>query len=137
MKVTECARSSHDSELLLSIGDVIFPTSSLFHVTHPLERRLVLICLHELTPFQITLSGVQKSSLGELSGGQRSLLALALVLALLKYKPAPLYILDEIDAALDLSHTQRIGKLIVMKLNTSLVSADTHRDHLSPLVRST
>lgn len=35
---------------------------------------------------QVTLSGVTKSSLGELSGGQRSLLALALVLALLKFK---------------------------------------------------
>jgi structural maintenance of chromosome 2 len=46
-----------------------------------------------------------KDSLSELSGGQRSLLALSFVLALLKYKPAPLYILDEIDAALDLSHT--------------------------------
>lgn len=77
----------------------------------------VLIVPHGLTKFplllytlQVTLSGVKKASLGELSGGQRSLLALALTLALLKYKPAPLYILDEIDAALDLSHTQRIGK---------------------------
>ena len=39
-------------------------------------------------------------------------MALSLVLALLKYKPAPIYILDEIDAALDLSHTQNIGKMI-------------------------
>ena len=53
-----------------------------------------------------------KESLSELSGGQRSLLALSFVLALLKYKPAPLYILDEIDAALDLQHTQNIGKMI-------------------------
>ncbi len=50
-----------------------------------------------------------KHSLSELSGGQRSLLALSFMLALLLYKPAPLYILDEIDAALDLSHTQNIG----------------------------
>ena len=42
-----------------------------------------------------------KESLTELSGGQRSLLALSFILALLKYKPAPLYILDEIDSALD------------------------------------
>ena len=48
----------------------------------------------------------------DLSGMQRSLLALSLVLALLKYKPAPMYILDEIDAALDLSHTQNIGTMI-------------------------
>ena len=53
-----------------------------------------------------------KESLSELSGGQRSLLALSLILSLLLFKPAPLYILDEVDAALDLSHTQNIGKMI-------------------------
>ena len=39
----------------------------------------------------------------------RSLIALSLIMALLQFKPAPMYILDEIDAALDLSHTQHIG----------------------------
>ena len=61
---------------------------------------------------KVAFQGVWKSSLTELSGGQKSLLALSLVLALLKYKPAPMYILDEIDAALDLSHTQNIGTMI-------------------------
>jgi structural maintenance of chromosome 2 len=32
-------------------------------------------------------------------------------MALLRFKPAPMCILDEIDAALDLSHTQHIGTL--------------------------
>lgn len=41
----------------------------------------------------------------------RSLVALALILSLLQFKPAPMYILDEVDAALDLSHTQNIGRL--------------------------
>jgi structural maintenance of chromosome 2 len=54
---------------------------------------------------KVSFSGAWKDSLSELSGGQRSLLALSLILALLKYHPAPLYILDEIDSALDLSHT--------------------------------
>jgi structural maintenance of chromosome 2 len=40
------------------------------------------------------------------------LLALSLILALLLFKPAPMYILDEVDAALDLSHTQNIGQMI-------------------------
>ena len=48
----------------------------------------------------------------QLSGGQRSLLALSLILGLLLFKPAPMYILDEIDAALDLSHTQNIGVML-------------------------
>ncbi|KAK9762665.1 Structural maintenance of chromosomes protein 2 [Basidiobolus ranarum] len=60
---------------------------------------------------KVCLGGVWKQSLTELSGGQRSLIALSLILALLQFKPAPMYILDEIDAALDLSHTQNIGQL--------------------------
>jgi structural maintenance of chromosome 2 len=61
---------------------------------------------------KVALGGVWKTGLSELSGGQRSLVALALILALLQHKPAPLYILDEVDAALDLSHTQNIGSLL-------------------------
>lgn len=60
----------------------------------------------------VGFGGSWKESLSELSGGQRSLLALSLILALLLFKPAPMYILDEIDAALDLSHTQNIGQML-------------------------
>lgn len=31
---------------------------------------------------------------------------------MLLFKPAPLYILDEVDAALDLSHTENIGVML-------------------------
>ena len=62
--------------------------------------------------FKVRLGEVWKQSLVELSGGQRSLIALSLIMALLQFKPAPMYILDEVDAALDLSHTQNIGQLI-------------------------
>jgi len=61
---------------------------------------------------KIAFNDIWKDSLTELSGGQRSLLALSLVLALLLFKPAPMYILDEVDSALDLSHTQNIGHMI-------------------------
>ncbi|XP_044253418.1 structural maintenance of chromosomes protein 2 [Tribolium madens] len=61
---------------------------------------------------KVSLGGIWKDSLTELSGGQRSLAALSLILAMLLFKPAPLYILDEIDAALDLSHTQNIGRML-------------------------
>ncbi|CAJ0748244.1 13808_t:CDS:10, partial [Entrophospora sp. SA101] len=61
---------------------------------------------------KVQLGSVWKEGLNELSGGQRSLIALSLILALLQFKPAPMYILDEVDAALDLSHTQNIGQLL-------------------------
>ena len=44
---------------------------------------------------RVAFGGVWKESLTELSGGQRSLLALSLILAMLLFKPAPIYILDE------------------------------------------
>lgn len=68
---------------------------------------------------KVKLGGVWKESLTELSGGQRSLTALALILSLLKYRPAPFYILDEVDAALDLSHTQNIGNLLKKRFKSS------------------
>lgn len=68
---------------------------------------------------RVRLGGVWKDSLTELSGGQRSLTALALILALLRFRPAPMYILDEVDAALDLSHTQNIGSLLKRRFHGS------------------
>ena len=40
-------------------------------------------------------------------------------MSLLQFKPAPMYILDEVDAALDLSHTQNIGRLIKTRFKGS------------------
>lgn len=71
---------------------------------------------------KVGFNGVWKESLNELSGGQRSLVALSLILAMLKYKPAPIYILDEVDAALDMSHTQNIGQMLKMHFTNSQVN---------------
>lgn len=68
---------------------------------------------------KVKLGNIWKESLVELSGGQRSLIALSLIMALLQFRPAPMYILDEVDAALDLSHTQNIGHLIKTRFKGS------------------
>lgn len=79
------------------------------------NAKLVLVneaSIQEGLNIKVCLGAVWKESLSELSGGQRSLVALSLILAQLKFNPAPLYILDEVDAALDQSHTQNIGLMI-------------------------
>lgn len=58
-------------------------------------------------------------SLSELSGGQRSIVAMCLMFASLTYRPAPFYIFDEIDSALDLNHTQHIGEIIQHEFTTA------------------
>lgn len=84
--------------------------------------KLVLLEGKEITEgleIKVMLGKIWKESLAELSGGQRSLVALSLILALLQFKPAPMYILDEVDAALDLNHTQNIGHLIKTRFKGS------------------
>ena len=52
--------------------------------------------------------------LGQLSGGQKSLVALALIFAIQKCQPAPFYLFDEIDAALDTQHRKTVAGIIII-----------------------
>lgn len=48
----------------------------------------------------------------DLSGGEKTLSSLALVFALHHYNPSPIYVMDEIDAALDFKNVSIIGNYI-------------------------
>lgn len=48
----------------------------------------------------------------QLSGGQKSLVALALIFAIQKCDPAPFYLFDEIDQALDAQHRKAVADMI-------------------------
>lgn len=50
--------------------------------------------------------------IGTLSGGEKSMVALAFIFAIQKYKSAPIYFLDEIDSYLDDSHCEALGRLL-------------------------
>lgn len=68
-----------------------------------------------------------KDNLNSCSGGQKSILALSLVLALLLSKPAPIYILDEIDAALDDSKVQNVAQMLKAHFGRSQFLIVSHR----------
>ena len=59
---------------------------------------------------QVSFTGKQAEmrEMNQLSGGQKSLVALTLIFAIQKCDPAPFYLFDEIDQALDAQHRYEI-----------------------------
>ena len=50
--------------------------------------------------------------LAAMSGGEKSLTALAFIFAIQRHNPAPFYALDEIDAFLDAANAERVGEMV-------------------------
>ena len=57
-------------------------------------------------------------NISNLSGGEKTLSSLALVFALHHYKPTPLYVMDEIDAALDFRNVSSVSLFSVDTLTS-------------------
>lgn len=67
--------------------------------------------------------------MSQLSGGQKALVALALIFAIQRCDPAPFYIFDELDQALDSSYRQAVANLIHGQAN--------HPDNPTQFITST
>ncbi|MHC1624906.1 MAG: chromosome segregation protein SMC [Methermicoccaceae archaeon] len=57
-------------------------------------------------------SGKQLQRLEALSGGEKSLTALAFIIAIQEYEPAPFYVFDEVDMFLDGVNVEKVAQLI-------------------------
>ena len=75
---------------------------------------------------EITLPGKKRQPLALLSGGERALCASAFLFALLKVKPSPLVVLDEVDAPMDGSNVERFAKMLHEFTDTSQFIVITH-----------
>jgi len=56
--------------------------------------------------------GKKIASMLSLSGGEKSLTALAMIFSIQRYKPAPFYVFDEIDAFLDINNVNKVATLV-------------------------
>jgi chromosome segregation protein len=101
---------------------VLFPggTGSLF-LTNPDELLT--------TGIEVTVkpAGKKIERLSLLSGGERSLAAVALLIAIFKARPSPFYILDEVEAALDDANLGRLLTILQDLRTSSQLIVITHQ----------
>lgn len=70
--------------------------------------------------------GKELRSISLMSGGERTMTAVALLLAIFRSKPSPFCILDEVDAALDEANTSRLTTVLRDFANTAQFIVVTH-----------
>ena len=77
-----------------------------------------LVLENEENPFEggvrinVKITGSKFLDIRGLSGGEKTLTALAFIFAIQEHEPASFYVLDEVDAALDKHNSERLAKLI-------------------------
>jgi chromosome segregation protein len=80
-----------------------FAAMKLENQEEPLDSGLIL----EAKPL-----GKPLKSIDLLSGGEKSVTALAFLFAIQAYNPSPFYVLDEVDAALDRENSERVARML-------------------------
>jgi chromosome segregation protein len=78
---------------------------------------------------QANPAGKKMLNIDAMSGGEKALTALTFLFSVQKYKPAPFYILDEIDASLDKVNTKRVVEMIKKLSGKEQFIVITHNDY--------
>ncbi|MDQ8701868.1 chromosome segregation protein SMC [Streptomyces sp. LHD-70] len=71
--------------------------------------------------------GKKVKRLSLLSGGERSLTAVAMLVAIFKARPSPFYVMDEVEAALDDTNLQRLIRIMRELQESSQLIVITHQ----------
>ncbi|WP_150306794.1 AAA family ATPase [Planctomonas psychrotolerans] len=101
---------------------VLFPGGSgSIHLTNPDDL------LNTGIEVSVKPAGKKIERLSLLSGGERSLAAVALLIAIFKARPSPFYIMDEVEAALDDANLGRLLTIFEDLRRTSQLIVITHQ----------
>jgi chromosome segregation protein len=77
--------------------------------------------------FEARPPGKKVKRLSLLSGGERSMTAIAFLVAIFRARPSPFYVLDEVEAALDDTNLQRLLQIFDELRDTSQLIIVTHQ----------
>ncbi|MDP7506061.1 MAG: chromosome segregation protein SMC [Candidatus Woesearchaeota archaeon] len=77
---------------------------------------------------KVKLTGTKFLDIRSLSGGEKTLTALAFIFAIQEHEPASFYVLDEVDAALDKHNSEKFAKLIAKYADRAQYIIISHND---------
>jgi len=77
-----------------------------------------------------TGKAAETREMSQLSGGQKSMVALTLIFAIQKCDPVPFYLFDEIDQALDPAHRRAVANMMNEMKNDAQFITTTFRPEL-------
>ena len=90
----------------------------------------VLMFLGILIKVSFTGKAAETREMSQLSGGQKSMVALTLIFAIQKCDPVPFYLFDEIDQALDPAHRRAVANMMNEMKNDAQFITTTFRPEL-------
>lgn len=81
---------------------------------------------------EVSFTGQHKSflTMSQLSGGQRTVVAIGLIFAIQRLEPAPFYLFDEIDAALDTQYRTAVARLVARDAKNAQMVITTFRSEI-------
>ncbi len=77
---------------------------------------------------KVKISGMKFMDIRSLSGGEKTMTALAFIFAIQEHEPASFYILDEVDAALDKHNSEKLAKLVAQYSDRAQYIMISHND---------
>ncbi|RLG21222.1 chromosome segregation protein SMC [Candidatus Micrarchaeota archaeon] len=75
-------------------------------------------------------AGKKMKHIEAMSGGEKTVTALAFLFAIQAYNPSPFYVLDEADAALDPANSQRVARMIKKFSRETQIITITHNRYI-------
>jgi chromosome segregation protein len=106
-------------ELFMKTFDVVNSNfQNFFRMLTTKGAEATLVLENEENPFEagvrvnVKITGSKFLDIRGLSGGEKTMTALAFIFAIQEHEPACFYVLDEVDAALDKHNSERLAKMI-------------------------
>ena len=124
-------------ELFMKVFDVVNENfQNFFSKITTKGAQAALVIEDEENPFEagvrinVKITGSKFLDIRSLSGGEKTLTALAFIFAIQEHEPASFYVLDEVDAALDKHNSEKFSKLIRQYSKDAQYVVISHNDAL-------